>query len=71
MTSKGVTIYGFVSITVMLILLILIWLRLVPESWYWPFFVIAALMFLSRIILRFKAARDEKRPSIPDGDPPA
>ena len=65
------TIYGFVSITIMLILLILIWFRLVPETYYWPFFIIAALLFLTRVVLRFKAARDEKRISISDNDPPA
>jgi len=55
----------------MLILLILIWFRLVPETYYWPFFIIAALLFLTRVVLRFKAARDEKRISISDNDPPA
>ena len=70
-TSRAVTIYGFISITVMLVLLILIWLRLVPETYYWPFFTIAALLFIARIVLRLTAARNERRSTIPDNDPPA
>jgi len=70
-TTKAVTIYGFISITVMLILLILIWFRLVPETYYWPFFIIAALLFVTRIVLRFMAGKSERRSSIPDNDPPA
>ena len=59
-TSKAVTLYGFFSITVMLVLLLLIWFRLVPETYYWPFVAIAALLFVSRIILRIKAAKNER-----------
>jgi hypothetical protein len=70
-TSRAVTIYGFISITVMLVLLVLIWFRLVPETYYWPFFTIAALLFIARIVLRVTAARNERHSSIPDNDPPA
>jgi len=70
-TSRAVTIYGFVSITVMLILLVLIWFRLVPETYYWPFFIIAALLFVTRIVLRLMAEKSERRSSFPDNEPPA
>jgi len=55
----------------MLILLVLIWFRLVPETYYWPFFIIAALLFVTRIVLRLMAEKSERRSSFPDNDPPA
>lgn len=67
-TSKAVTLYGFVSITVMLVLLLLIWFRLVPETYYWPFVAIAAFLFFSRIVLRIKAAKNERRGVGSDSD---
>jgi hypothetical protein len=61
MGTKIVTIYGFASIGVMLVMLTLMWFKIVPQSYYLPFFFIALALLISRIILRLIMTRQEKR----------
>jgi hypothetical protein len=57
---KAINIYGFISIAIMLIMLVLIWTRRVPESLYLTLFLIALALFLIRIALRLILARQER-----------
>ena len=59
-TYKSVNIYGFVSIGIMLVMLVLIWTHRVPESLYLTLFLIALALFLIRIALRLILARQER-----------
>ena len=59
-TYKTVNIYGFISIAIMLIMLVLIWTHRVPESLYLTLFLIALALFLIRIALRLILARQER-----------
>ncbi|MEK7670740.1 MAG: hypothetical protein AAB344_00775 [Bacteroidota bacterium] len=60
-TSKTVNNFGYISITIMMALLLLLWFRVVPESFTVPFFVIALGLFLTRIFLRIKLAQIERQ----------
>jgi len=60
-TTKMVNVFGFVSIGIMVILLLLIWQQAVPPSLYIPFFLIAVGLFIVRIVLRVLAGRAERR----------
>lgn len=60
-TARTINNLGYISITVMMAMLLLLWFRIVPESFTIPFFVVAAGLFLTRIILRIKLARLERR----------
>ncbi len=61
LTRKFVTAYGFVGIGIMALLLIVIWFKMVPESYYVPLFAIALVLWASRIILRMMLLRKERR----------
>ena len=58
--SKTVNIYGFVSIGLMTLMLVLIWAGLVPRTMYMPLFLVAAALFMVRITLRLVLARQER-----------
>ncbi len=51
---------GYISITIMMGLLLLLWLRIVPDSFAVPFLVIALALVLLRIVLRIKLIRQER-----------
>jgi hypothetical protein len=59
-TTRTVNVFGFISIAIMVILLLLIWQQLVPRSLYIPFFLIAIGLFIVRIVLRVIVARAER-----------
>ncbi|MER3524067.1 MAG: hypothetical protein C4326_08355 [Ignavibacteria bacterium] len=52
---------GYISITIMMAMLVLLWFRIVPDSFAVPFFVLALLLFLSRIVLRVTLFRQERK----------
>jgi len=61
LNPRIVTIYGYASIFSMLVLLVLVWFKLVPESMYLPVFLIAAALFAIRIVLRIMLLRQERK----------
>ena len=75
-TQRFVALYGTIGIVVMIALLALLYFKLVPTSLEIPFFIIAILLFVGRVILRIALARQEKRAKSagagePTSDPPA
>ena len=63
LTRKFVTLYGFVGIGIMAVLLILLWFKMVPESYNIPLFAVALVIWASRIILRMMMLRKERHES--------
>ena len=61
LTSKTVNNFGYVSVVIMLTLLVLVWFRLVPDSFTIPFFVIALVLFVVRLVLRIRLAKLERQ----------
>jgi len=61
LTAKFVNVYGWLSLGIMSILLALMWLRVIPESLYTAMFIIAALLFSGRIILRVMLMKHERQ----------
>ncbi len=57
---KTVNIYGFVSIGIMLLMLLLIWAKRVPQEYYLTLFLVALALFLIRIALRLILARQQR-----------
>jgi hypothetical protein len=60
-SARTVNIYGFVSIAVMAVLLALIVFEQVSRSMYVPFFIVAAVLFAIRIVLRVLLARQQRK----------
>lgn len=60
LTAKAINNFGYVSITIMMGLLLLLWFRIVPDTFTIPFFVIALALFLGRVILRIRLAKVER-----------
>lgn len=59
-SARTINNLGYISITIMMAMLLLLWFGIVPESFTLPFFVIALALFLTRIVLRIKLARSER-----------
>lgn len=59
-TQRTVNAVGLAIVVLMAVLLILVWQNLVPQSWYWPIFAIAAVLFLLRVMLRLMLARQQR-----------
>lgn len=51
---------GYISITVMMAMLLLLWFKIVPDSFSVPFLLIAVALVLVRIVLRIKLIRMER-----------
>ncbi|MCZ6775641.1 MAG: hypothetical protein O7D34_04185 [Ignavibacteria bacterium] len=60
-THKAVNTYGYISISVMLVLLVLVWFEVVPKSLYIPLFLVAAALFGGRLVLRVLLVRQLRR----------
>lgn len=54
---------GYISITVMMLMLLLLWFKIVPEWLTLPFFLVALALVAVRIILRIKLIRKEREES--------
>jgi hypothetical protein len=59
LNPRTVNIYGYISIGVMTLMLVLMLARLVPSSMYMALFLIAAALFMIRITLRLVLARQQ------------
>ncbi len=60
LTTTTINNFGYISISIMMGLLLLLWFKVVPESFTIPFFIIAFALFAARIIMRIKLARMER-----------
>jgi hypothetical protein len=60
LTRKGVALFGYISLGIMTLLLIVLWQRLVPPQWNWALFSVALVLFLIRVTLRLILARQER-----------
>lgn len=60
-TQRFVNLYGTIGIIVMIALLALLYFKMVPTSLEIPFFIVAVLLFIGRVVLRVALARQEKR----------
>lgn len=70
LTRKFINVYGFVSIGIMAVLLVLIWFELVDKSWYIPLFAVAFVIWSSRFLLRAMLVRKERREAEGNAQPP-
>lgn len=69
LTQRFVTIYGIVGLLVMVILLALIGFKQVPESLSIPFFGIAIVLFIGRLVLRYLLIRKERAAKLVEQPP--
>jgi hypothetical protein len=60
LTRKFVDIYGYISIAIMVVLLLLVWSHGVPREMYLPLFYFALFLFIVRVVLRFLVVRAER-----------
>ncbi len=60
-TKRGAELYGYVTIALMLIILLLVWFKVVEQSLFVPLLLFACVLFLSRITVRILAARKSKQ----------
>ncbi|MEO8168050.1 MAG: hypothetical protein ABI623_07380, partial [bacterium] len=60
LTTTTVNNFGYISITIMMALLLLLWFKVVPGTFTIPFFIIALALFIARIVMRIKLARMER-----------
>ena len=67
MTSRTVNIYGYISLAVMAVILLLMWQRMVPERWYWALFSVALVLFLFRVTMRLLLARQKRQQKNAEG----
>ncbi len=58
-----VTIYGIIGLVVIAVLLVLVWFRLVPTSYYLPLFLVALVIWAGRLVMRVILSRRERRES--------
>jgi hypothetical protein len=60
LTRKFLNMYGLVGLFVMLVLFVLVVFKIVPPDWYLPLFILAFIIWASRIDMRFILKRREK-----------
>lgn len=60
LTPKAVNTYGYVSIALMLLMVVVILLQWVPRSWFYPLFAVAVTLYMVRITMRLVLARQER-----------
>ncbi|HXF99572.1 MAG TPA: hypothetical protein VNL69_02250 [Bacteroidota bacterium] len=51
---------GYISITIMMAMLLLLWFKIVPEWLTLPFFLVALVLFVTRVVLRVRLIRKER-----------
>jgi hypothetical protein len=59
-SPQGVTLFGYISITLMLVMLGLLVFQVVPTSLTLPFFLVALALYAVRLVLRIRLARRER-----------
>jgi len=60
LTPKAVNTYGYVSIALMLLMVVVILMQWVPRSWFYPLFAVAVTLYMARITMRLILARQER-----------
>ena len=60
-TAKFVNMYGWVGVSIMALLLVLVWLKVLPKSLYIVAFLVAVSLFVGRVVLRLLLTREERR----------
>jgi hypothetical protein len=60
LSNRTVAWYSYASLAAMVIMLILMWQRMVPEQWYMTLFGVALVLFLVRVTLRLILARQAR-----------
>jgi hypothetical protein len=71
MTQRSASMLGMAAIGLMGLLLVLVWFRLVPQSWDLPLFLAAIVIFSLRLALRTRYSRREGKNEKPPDVPPA
>jgi hypothetical protein len=66
LTRRFMNIYGIVGIIVMSVLLVLVLFKIVPVSYYLPLFVVAFVIWVSRMVMRVILARKERSEAVSD-----
>ena len=59
-SERTVNSFGYIGLTVLVILAILVWLRLVPDYLQLPVFCLALILLLVRLTLRLLAQRTKR-----------
>ena len=76
LTPKAVNTYGYVSIALMLLMVVVILMQWVPRSWFYPLFAVAVTLYMIRITMRMilarqeRVAREEQKSRSGSGQPP-
>lgn len=60
LTRKGLRLTSSVIFVLVTLLILLVWLRLVPESWHWTLLLMAIALILLRVTLRLIRDRQER-----------
>ena len=60
-THKAANTYGYIAIAIMVVLLAMVLLKAVPQSWHMPLFAVALALYLVRITLRLILARQARK----------
>ena len=60
LTRKFLNIYGIIGVGIMVVLLVLVWFKLVPSSYYLTLFSIALAIWISRLVMRVIVVRRER-----------
>jgi Flp pilus assembly protein TadB len=69
-SQRSFTIFSFLVIAVMAAMLVLVYFRLVPQSWYWYMFAIVLVLFLIRTTLRLILGRQQRLEQQQKENPP-
>jgi len=74
-SQKSFTVAGYVIVVFMAAMLVLVYFRLVPTSWYMAIFAVTLALFLLRIAMRLIMARQqrlekERNTNTPTAPPP-
>ena len=60
-TQKTVALYGWITLSLLIVLLVLVWTGQVGAEMRLPVLIVAGVLVISRVVLRFLAARGEAR----------
>lgn len=60
LTQRAAQVYGYFVIFMLAMFAILVWLRLVPQDWYWTLVLLAALFFMIRLTLKLVLDRQRR-----------
>jgi len=70
-TRKASSRISYAVLAIMAAMLLLVYFRLVPESWTWTLFSVVLILFMLHITLRLIVARQDRMGRDQDGSGPA